>query len=78
MYMLNDLAPGDRFYFTTDKNRVKYTLLDPPFELKKQKEFHIKYANCQADASQTTAPKPEQHKANRTVIFLRNNQTDSL
>ncbi len=71
-YTLSDLQPGDRFYFAGDKKKKLYTLNDEkPFEIKKQAGFHIKYANCQTDAT-GSGRELFSFKANRQVIFIRN------
>lgn len=70
-YLLSDLKPGDRFYFVSDKKKKLFTLDDPPFENKRQYGYWIKFANCKPDIPQNIMYPVEQHKANRSVIFLR-------
>lgn len=70
-YLLSDLQSGDRFYFVSDKKRKPFTLADPPFENRRNYGFWIKYAYCVPDLQPLNGA-VEQHKANRSVIFLRN------
>ncbi len=72
-YFLYQLVGGDRFYFVGDKKKEIFTLNDVhPFQVKKQKEFHIKYANCQAGKPNEFGEMHREFKADRKVIFLRN------
>ncbi len=68
---LNEMIPGDRFYFALDKKKVVWQLQEAkPFLTKIQKGFKINYANCIRGGFDFTL---EQFKADHHwVIFLRN------
>lgn len=73
-YPLHQLGPGDRFYFVNDKKKKVFTLDELiPFEIVRLKGFWVRIANCRPDPTQINPfPNIECHKANRTIIFLRN------
>ena len=70
--MLNDMGPGDRFYFINDRKKLVWQLCDThPFEFRTQKGFKVKYANCRQGTESShinQSFKALHHK----VIFLRN------
>jgi hypothetical protein len=70
-YPLSDMLPGERFYFCRDRKKTIWQLNDVmPFEVKTQKGFKIKYANCRQGTESTFTNK--QFKThNAWVIFLR-------
>lgn len=73
IYNLDQLQPGDRFYFKGDRKKQVYTLNDQhPFEFKTQAGFQIKYANCRDETILSNQLQIIQFKANRSVVFLRN------
>lgn len=73
IYKLSDLEPGDRFYFAGDRKKIIYTLNhEKPFEVIKQKMFWIRYGNCRNSTAQPGQLQVERHKAERQVVFLRN------
>lgn len=74
--ILENLKPGDRFYFAGDRKKIVYTLNTMhPFEWKVQKGFRLQYANCRMDNADAGGLQVEQFRANRRVIFLRNINT---
>lgn len=69
-YKLNQMSPGDRFYFAGDRSKKVFTLDNrEPFFHKIQAGFHKWYANTIPDSAPLTI---EHHASNRRVIFLRN------
>lgn len=67
-YKLDQLQPGDRFYFAGDRSKTIYTLnLEIPFETFIYNGMKRVFAICNKDGSKLT----ERHKANRPIIFLR-------
>lgn len=74
---LDQLQPGDRFYFCSDKGKIKkiFTLnIEHAFFKKMQVGFLIQYANVRKDQAAPDELQVEAHKANRYVIFLRHTQ----
>lgn len=73
VYKLFEMAPGDIFYFSGDRNKKLFRLYDEkPFEKKLQAGFWKEYANCRPLQCDAGKPQVEKHLAKRFVTFLRN------
>jgi len=71
-YKLDEMLPGERFYFIRDRKKVAWQLSDTmPFEIKNQIGYRIQYANCR-QGSESIHTNVQFKTTNCWVIYLRN------